>query len=95
MTQTRVNRISAWLPLLCSALAFTIVMANIIARVPPQPDENASAHLWQLLMVGQLPFIAAFVATSDWRHWQRPATLLAAQLAAIIAAAVPVWIAGY
>ena len=95
MTQVRVNRISAWVPLICSALAFTIVMANILARVPPQPDENTSAHLWQLLMAGQLPFVAVFAATSDWRHWQRPAGLLALQLVAIAAAAVPVWIAGY
>jgi hypothetical protein len=95
MSQIRINRISAWVPVLCSALAFAIVMANIIARVTPQPDENTSAHLWQLLMAGQLPFVAGFVSTSDWRHWQRPAALLAIQFSAIVAAAVPVWIAGY
>jgi hypothetical protein len=95
MSQIRVNRISAWVPLLCSAVAFAIVLANVFAQLPPQPDENTSAHLWQLLMVGQLPFVAAFVVTSDWRHWQRPAALLAIQLFAIVAAAVPVWLAGY
>jgi hypothetical protein len=95
MTQARINRITAWVPLLCSALAFAIVMANIIARVPPQPDENASAHMWQLLMAGQLPFIAAFAITADWRHWQRAAGLLGLQALAIAAAMIPVWFAGY
>jgi cell division protein FtsW (lipid II flippase) len=95
MTQARVNRISAWVPLLCSTLAFAVVMANIIARVPPQPDENASAHLWQLLMVVQLPFVAVFVATADWREWRRPAMFIALQAAAVLAAAVPVFLAGY
>ena len=95
MTQTRVNRISAWVPLLCSAFAFAIVMANIVARVPPQPDENTSAHLWQLLMVAQLPFILLFVATSDWARWRKPAALLLLQALGIVAAALPVWLAGY
>lgn len=95
MTHAQVNRIGAIVPLLCSTLAFAIVMANIIARVPPQPDENASAHLWQLLMVGQLPFIALFAATADWRHRATTLKVLILQAVAVAAAAVPVWLAGY
>ena len=95
MTETRINRISVWVPLLCSGLAFAIVLANIIARVPPQPDENSSAHLWQLLMVAQLPFVALFLVTADWQRWQRSLTIAALQFAAIAAAAIPVWLAGY
>ena len=94
MTQPGVNRVTSVAPLIFSAIAFAIVVANIIARVPPQPDENASAHVWQLLMVGQLPIIAAFLATSDWRD-RSTKLILAAQLAAFTAAAVPVWLAGY
>jgi hypothetical protein len=76
MTQARVSRIAAVLPLLCSALAFAVVMANILSGVRPEPDENASAHLWQLLMIAQLPLILLFAATADWRTGvcHRPAT---------------------
>lgn len=94
MTQAGLNRVTSVAPLIFSAIAFAIVMANIIARVPPQPDENASAHIWQLLMVGQLPIIAVFAATSA-RQNRSTKLILAAQLTAFIAAAVPVWFAGY
>ena len=94
MMQARVNRVTSVAPLIFSAIAFAIVMANIITRVPPQPDENASAHVWQLLMVGQLPIIIAFLATSDWGN-RSTKLIFAAQIAAFAAAVIPVWLAGY
>ena len=92
--RARINRITAILPLVISALAFGIVIANILAGVPPKPDEDLSAHLWQLLMAGQLPLILVFLVSADWRRWST-ALILGAQLAAIAAACVPVWLAGY
>jgi hypothetical protein len=80
--------------LVFSAAAFALVIANIIAGVAPQPDEGTSAHIWQLLMLAQLPMIVAFVATADWRTRGAPA-LFALQLAAFTAACIPVWLAGY
>ena len=62
--------------------------------MPPQPDDNASAHIWQLLMAGQLPVVVAFLATSDWNS-RSTRLIFAAQVAAFAAAAVPVWLAGY
>ena len=94
MTRMQVNRATAILPLVFSALAFGIVIANVIARVPPQADENASAHLWQLLMIAQLPLLLAFAATADWRK-RSTVVLIAAQLFAIGIAFLPVWLAGY
>jgi len=94
MTAARFSRVAAILPLAFSGLAFAIVMANIIAGVPPQPDENASAHIWQLLMAAQLPLILLFVATADWRK-RSSALLLIMQIACIAAACLPVWLAGY
>ena len=94
MTRTRLNRIAALLPLIFSALAFVIVMANIFARVTPQPDENTNAHLWQALMLAQLPLIFLFVITSNWRT-RLPALLVGAQLLGIAIACAPVWLAGY
>lgn len=94
MTRAGVNRVASVAPLIFSAVAFAIVMANFIARVPPQPDENASAHIWQLLMVGQVPITVTFLGTSDGRA-RSTKLILAAQFAAFVAAAVPVWLAGY
>ena len=94
MTRARINRVLLILPLMFSAIAFAVVIANIAAGVPPQPDENASAHIWQLLMIAQLPLVLLFLVTADWRTWS-PALLFGLQLAAIAAACVPVWLAGY
>jgi hypothetical protein len=94
MTRTEVNRAAGIIPLVFSALAFGIVIANVIARVPPQSDEDASAHLWQLLMAAQLPLLIVFVATADWRK-RSTASLLTAQLLAVGLACLPVWLAGY
>ena len=90
----RLNRATGLAPLVCSALAFAIVMANVLAGVPPQPDENASAHLWQLLMAVQLPLIAFFALTADWRR-RSTLVLFGLQLVGIALACLPVWLAGY
>lgn len=94
MTRARLNRLSGVAPLLCSATAFAIVVGNVVAGVPPQPDENASAHLWQLLMAVQLPLIAVFAVTADWRAGST-LRLLGLQLAGIACACLPVWLADY
>jgi hypothetical protein len=94
MTQAKIKRIAAIIPLVFSAIAFVLVVANILAGVPPQFDENASAHIWQLLMLAQLPFILLFVVTADWRE-RTPALLVALQLVGIALACLPVWLAGY
>jgi hypothetical protein len=94
MTRSRLNRLSLALPLLFSALAFALVIANIIAGTPPHADENTSAHTWQLLMAAQLPLVILFIATADWRT-RMPALFVAVQLAAIALTCLPVWLAGY
>ncbi len=94
MTRADVNRASLVLPLFFSALAVVVVVANIVAGVQPQPDENASAHIWQLLILAQLPLMAVFLTTATWRSWS-PAWLFGAQLAAMGIACLPVWLAGY
>lgn len=94
MSLVRFNRIASVLPLIFSALAFALVMANVIAGVPPQPDEDATAHMWQLLIGLQLPLILLFVATADWRK-RLSAVFLGAQILALGLACLPVWLAGY
>lgn len=94
MTRDRLSQTAAVAPLVLSALAFALVMANIIAGVPRQPDEGASAHIWQLLIASDVLLIVLFAATADWRTRQAP-LLFGAQLLGIAIACLPVWLAGY
>jgi hypothetical protein len=53
---------SAWIPLAMSLAALTLVLGHaLVYGVVHEADEGAAAHFWQLLMAGQLPFIAYFV----------------------------------
>lgn len=91
---SRLRSISTFVPIVCSALAFALVIANVWAGVQPQADEGTSAHLWQMLMAVQLPLIAIFVVLADW-HRRSTGLWLGAQLLGIVAAATPVFMMGY
>lgn len=94
MTKTRLNYLTLICPLLFSAIAFLLVIANIAARVPPGTDENASAHVFQLLIALEVPVIGVYLLSSDWRT-ARPLVLFGLQVLAIAIAFLPVWLAGY
>jgi hypothetical protein len=53
-------------------------------------DEGAAAHLWQVLIGLQVPWIAVFLFTCDWRRPGQVAKILALQIAAIGCAMAPV-----
>ena len=56
------KRPSAYLPLGMALAALMLVLGHaLIFGMVPETDEGAAAHVWQLLMVGQLPFLAYFV----------------------------------
>jgi hypothetical protein len=84
---------SAWLPLAMSCAALTIVLGHLaLSGVARQADEGTAAHLWQLLMAGQLP-VVAFFALKWLPRRPRPALLmLALQAGAALAALVPVFV---
>jgi hypothetical protein len=91
MTRARINHIAGLVPVACSLAAFALVVFALVAGWQThQADEGAAAHLFQLLMVAQLPFIAAFILTADWRRMATPAGMLALQGAAIVLALSPV-----
>ncbi len=53
---------SAWPPLTLSLAALTLVLAHFaIFGITHDKDEGAAAHIWQLLMAAQLPFVAYFM----------------------------------
>jgi hypothetical protein len=71
----------AYLPIALSLAALTLVLGHaVVFGVVHEADEGAAAHIWQILMVAQLPFIAYF--TLKWLL-KRPKETL--QVLAIIA----------
>ncbi len=55
------KRPSAWLPVAMSLAALGTVLGYLAVHGPaPQADEGAAAHLWQLLMAGQVPVVLFF-----------------------------------
>jgi hypothetical protein len=53
---------SAYLPLGMALAALMLVLGHaVVFGVVHETDEGAAAHFWQLLMAGQLPFLAYFV----------------------------------
>jgi hypothetical protein len=86
---------SAFVPMLMSVAALTLLLGGIAAGVlVREADEGAIAHIWQLLMAGQLPLLAYFVI--QWLpRVPRPALyVLAVQIGAAIAAMAPVYFLG-
>jgi hypothetical protein len=87
------RRPSAFLPIAMSLCAVGVIMAHLLIAGPaPQPDEGTAAHLWQLLMVAQVPFIAAFLIRWARQTPRAALTVLAAQLVAALAALAPVYL---
>ena len=76
-----------------SAMAFAICMLAFagIARDPPG-DEGMMAHLYQVIIVGQVPIICMFARAGVRRGLRHNLPVLGAQLALFAAAlaAVPV-----
>jgi hypothetical protein len=82
---------SAWLPIAMSMAALALVAGQLlIAGIPRDADEGAAAHLWQLLMAGQIPLIAWFAFRWLPKGPRQAIPVLAVQLAAVVAAAAPV-----
>jgi hypothetical protein len=84
---------SAFVPLAMSLAALALVIGHIaISGVAREADEGTSAHLWQLLMAGQIPIIALFAIKWLPRRPREALLVLAMQAAAGVAAAAPVFL---
>jgi hypothetical protein len=87
----------AFVPILMSVAALALVLGNIAANsgvAVREPDEGAIAHVWQLLMVGQMPLLAYFVITWLPRVPRQTLIVLALQIGAALAAMAPVYFLG-
>lgn len=84
---------SAFLPIAMSLLAAGVVLTHLaFFGTAPQQDEGTAAHLWQLLMAGQLPFIFFFAIRWLPKAPRCALPVLALQAAAAVAALAPVFL---
>jgi hypothetical protein len=84
---------SAYLPAAMSLVALATVL-GFLARfgVAHAPDENAAAHIWQLLMAGQVPIVAFFAIKWLPRAPRMGLLVLVLQSVAALAAFAPVYV---
>jgi hypothetical protein len=83
---------SALLPVAMSLVAMTLVLAHVaIFGAAHEADEGTAAHLWQLLMAGQVPVVAYFALKWLPRAPAQALRVLALQAAAGLAACAPVY----
>jgi hypothetical protein len=78
-----------------SIAAVALVVSHVATvGVTREVDEGAAAHLWQLLMAGQLPIIAFFALRWLPVRPRDAAMILALQAVAAVAAVAPVFLLG-
>jgi hypothetical protein len=83
---------SAFLPLAMSLTALAIVLIHIAAfGTAREADEGSAAHLWQLLMAGQMPVLAFFAIKWLPRAPRQTLGVLALQAGAALASMAPVF----
>src|SRR5689334_10613210 len=84
---------SAFLPLVMSFVALATVLLYVLIFGPaPQSDEGIAAHIWQILMAGQIPIIAFFAVRWLPRTPRDALLVLALQGGAAVMALAPVFL---
>ena len=92
MTTSLLKKPSAFLPVVMSLLALSLVIGHIaLVGTAPQEDEGTAAHLWQLLMGLQLPIVAFFALRWLPEKPKQALMILALQFVVAVAAAAPVF----
>jgi len=90
---TLIKKPLASLPIVMSVGALTLPWIWLLVFGPdPSGDEGGAAHIWQLFMVGQVFVIAFFAVVYLPQKPKQALIILAAQIAAFLAAAAPVFL---
>ena len=92
MKATLLKRPAGFLPIAMSLIALGIVIGYaVLFGTARQADEGTAAHLWQILMAGQLPLVAFFAIKWLPKAPREGTMVLAMQFVAALSAAFPVW----
>jgi hypothetical protein len=87
---------SAFIPVAMSIAALVTVLYHIaMFGTARQTDEGAAAHIWQLLMAGQVPVVAFYAVKWLPRAPTTALQVLAVQVGAALAALAPVYWLGW
>jgi hypothetical protein len=82
---------SALVPIAMSVTAMVLVLGHVaVYGIVRDADEGTAAHLWQLLMAGQVPVVAYFAMKWLPRDRVHALRVLALQVLAAVAAFAPV-----
>ena len=65
----QINRVTVKVMTVLSVIALLMVLSGYTQ--PPQPDEGAAAHIFQLSIVALVPAILVFFAIADWTQPRR------------------------
>ena len=84
MRGQRINRVSGKLLIVLSLIALLAVLSGYTQ--PPQPDEGAAAHIFQLSIVAMVPMFLLFLFTAGWgKPWRDVQRLLVPAIALVLA----------
>jgi len=90
---TLLKRPSAFLPVAMSFAALTTLLVHLaLFGTARESDEGTAAHLWQLLMAGQVPIVAFFAIRWLPQTPKQALPILALQAGAALAAMAPVFL---
>jgi len=88
-----VKQPAAFLPLGMSLTALALVLGHVaMFGAVCEADEGAAAHIWQLLMAGQIPVLAFFAIKWLPRAPKQTLCVLALQAGAVLASMAPVFL---
>jgi hypothetical protein len=83
---------TAWIPILMSLAAIGMIVSHFAMQgIVHEADEGTAAHLFQLLMVAQVPLVVAFAAIWLPRERIQALKVVALQAALVIVAVALVY----
>ena len=92
---TMLKQPSAFLPVAMSLAALATVLGHLaMFGVVRETDEGTAAHIFQLLLIAQLPIVAFFAIQWLPQHPRPALQILALQAGAELAALAPVYYFG-
>ena len=92
METPTIRQPSAFLPVAMSRAALSTLILHIsLFGVARESDEGSAAHIWQLLMAGQVPVVGFFAVKWLAKTPRQAVKVLVMQIGAAAAALAPVY----
>ena len=87
MDRQKINLVSATVSIVLALQALVVVLLSITTGWDRQrTDEGPAAHIFQILIMAQIPFALVFLATADWKRLRQVAQPVSFQVAILAVA---------